>query len=58
MPHRLAQYRVGRRLDYARAVEPEVLAEVIAAEIGRPVRYWPVETNGAARTARLLADLL
>jgi hypothetical protein len=45
-------------MDYAEAAEPERLAEVIAAEVGRPVHYRPVETDGAARAARLLADLL
>jgi pimeloyl-ACP methyl ester carboxylesterase/predicted glycosyltransferase len=55
--HRLAQYRAGRRLDYA-AIDPEYLAEVIAAEIDRPARYRPVETDGAARAAAMLADLL
>jgi pimeloyl-ACP methyl ester carboxylesterase/predicted glycosyltransferase len=58
VPHRLAQYGAGRRLDYAEAAEPDRLAEVIAAEIGRPVSYRPVETDGAARIARLLAELL
>jgi hypothetical protein len=45
-------------MDYAEATDPERLAEVIADEIGRPVDYRPVETDGAARTARLLAELL
>jgi predicted glycosyltransferase len=58
VPHRLANYRAGRRMEYADAAEPERLAEVIAAEVGRPVDYRPVETDGAARAARLLADLL
>ena len=57
VPHRLARYRAGRRLDYA-AIGPEYLAEVIAAEIDRPVDYSPVETDGAARAAALLAELL
>jgi hypothetical protein len=30
----------------------------IAAEIGREVDYRPVETDGAARAAALIADLL
>jgi pimeloyl-ACP methyl ester carboxylesterase/predicted glycosyltransferase len=55
--HRLAQYRAGRRLDYP-AIDPEYLAEAIAAEIDRPAGYRPVETGGAARAAALLADLL
>jgi len=55
--HRLDQYGAGRRLDYA-AMDPEYLAEAIVAEIDRPVDYRPVETDGAARTAALLAELL
>jgi pimeloyl-ACP methyl ester carboxylesterase len=57
VPHRLAQYHAGRRLDYA-ATGPEHLAEAIATEIDRPVHYRPVETDGAARAATLLAELL
>jgi pimeloyl-ACP methyl ester carboxylesterase/predicted glycosyltransferase len=55
--HRLAQYRAGRRLDYA-AIDPEYLTQAIAAEIDRPVDYRPVEADGAARAAALLAELL
>jgi predicted glycosyltransferase len=55
--HRLDRYRAGRRMDYATAT-PEVIADVIAAEVGRPVDYRPVETDGAARAAALLAELL
>jgi pimeloyl-ACP methyl ester carboxylesterase/predicted glycosyltransferase len=55
--HRLARYGAGRRLDYADA-DPDHLADLIAAEIGRPVDYRPVATDGARRAARLLADLL
>ena len=57
VPHRLAQYRAGRRLDYA-AIDPEYLAEAILPEIDRPVDYRAVETDGAARAAALLAELL
>jgi pimeloyl-ACP methyl ester carboxylesterase/predicted glycosyltransferase len=55
--HRLDRYRAGRRMDYATAT-PESIADVIAAEVGRPVDYRPVETDGAARAAALLAELL
>jgi len=55
--HRLAQYGAGRRLDYT-ALDPEYLAEAIAAEVDRPVDYRPVETDGAARAADLLTELL
>ncbi len=55
--HRLARYRAGRCLEYGE-LAPDVLAAAIAEEIGRPVRYRPVETDGAARAAASLAELL
>jgi predicted glycosyltransferase len=58
VPHRLAQYRAGRRLDYEQAADPGQLAAAIASEVGRPVDYRPVETDGAGRAAQLLAELL
>jgi predicted glycosyltransferase len=58
VPHRLDRYRAGRRMDYAAAADPEVLAAAIAEEIGREVDYRPVETDGAARAAARVAELL
>jgi pimeloyl-ACP methyl ester carboxylesterase/predicted glycosyltransferase len=55
--HRLDRYRAGRRMDYASS-DPDAIADAIAAEIGRAVDYRPVETDGAARAARLIAELL
>jgi pimeloyl-ACP methyl ester carboxylesterase/predicted glycosyltransferase len=55
--HRLDRHRAGRRMDYATA-DPDAIAEAIAAEIGRAVAYRPVETDGAARAASLIAELL
>jgi hypothetical protein len=55
--HRLDAYRAGRCLDWA-ALTPESLAAAMAAEIGRPVDYRPVETDGAERAAAMLAELL
>ena len=55
--HRLAQYGAGRYMHYEEA-EPEALAAAIAAEIGRPVSYRPVETDGAVRAAACLAELI
>jgi len=55
--HRLDRYRAGRRMDYATAT-PEAIADVIAAEVGLPVDYRPVETDGAVRAAALLAEML
>jgi len=55
--HRLAQYGAGRCLDFADA-DPDSLAAAIAAEIGRKVSYRPVESDGAARAAASLAELI
>ncbi len=55
--HRLARYGAGRYMDYD-ASPPEVIAEAIAAEINRPIDYRPVETDGAARAAALIAPLI
>ena len=55
--HRLAQYGAGRCLEYADA-DPDTLAAAIAAEIARPVSYRPVESDGAARAAAALAELI
>jgi predicted glycosyltransferase len=55
--HRLWRYGAGRALDFEVAT-PETIAEAIADEIGRPVDYRPVERDGAARAAALIAELL
>jgi pimeloyl-ACP methyl ester carboxylesterase/predicted glycosyltransferase len=57
VPHRLQRYGAGRRVDYATAT-PTVIAEAIADEIGRDVEYLPVATDGAAKAAARLAELL
>jgi predicted glycosyltransferase len=55
--HRLDRHRAGRRVDYASS-DPDQIADAIATEIGREVAYRPVETDGAARAAALIAELL
>lgn len=55
--HRLDQYGAGRCLEYD-AITPDSLARAIAEELGRDTGYRPVETDGADRAARLIADLL
>jgi pimeloyl-ACP methyl ester carboxylesterase/predicted glycosyltransferase len=55
--HRLERYRAGRRMDFE-LDGPHEIAVAIAEEIGREVDYRPVETDGAARAAALIADLL
>ena len=55
--HRLERYGAGRRMDFE-SDGPAEIAAAIAEEIGREVDYQPVETDGAARAAKLIADLL
>jgi len=55
--HRLERYGAGRCMDFEND-GPEEIAAAIAEEIGREVDYRPVETHGAARAAKLIAELL
>jgi pimeloyl-ACP methyl ester carboxylesterase/predicted glycosyltransferase len=55
--HRLARYGAGRCMDFE-TDGPSEISSAIAEEIGREVDYRPVETDGAARAAKLIADLL
>jgi pimeloyl-ACP methyl ester carboxylesterase/predicted glycosyltransferase len=55
--HRLDRYRAGRCMDYDDSPS-ETIAAAIGDEIGREVDYKPVETDGAARAAARIADLL
>jgi pimeloyl-ACP methyl ester carboxylesterase/predicted glycosyltransferase len=55
--HRLDRYGAGRCMDFETAT-PDVIAGAIAEEIGREVDYRPVDTEGAARAAALIAELL
>jgi pimeloyl-ACP methyl ester carboxylesterase len=55
--HRLERYGSGRAMDFETAT-PSVIADAIAVEIGRDVDYLPVETDGAAKAAARIAELL
>ncbi len=55
--HRLGRYGAGRCMDFE-TDGPDEIADAIAEEIGREVDYRPVETDGAARAAALIAELL
>ena len=57
VPHRLARYRAGRRMEYADAM-PERIAEELVDVLDTPVDYVPVETDGARTAALMLAELL
>jgi pimeloyl-ACP methyl ester carboxylesterase/predicted glycosyltransferase len=55
--HRLERYAAGRCMDFE-TDGPSEIAAAISEEIGRDVSYRPVETDGAARAAALIAELL
>jgi UDP-N-acetylglucosamine:LPS N-acetylglucosamine transferase len=55
--HRLEQYGAGRCVPWDEAT-PERLAGELSALIGVRPDYRPVATDGAARAAALLAELL
>jgi predicted glycosyltransferase len=54
---RLDRYRAGRFMDYEDVV-PENVASVLAEEIGRTVDYADVETDGAAKAAAMIGQLV
>ncbi|HSJ36551.1 MAG TPA: alpha/beta fold hydrolase [Acidimicrobiia bacterium] len=55
--HRLDQYGAGQHMDYA-TTGTEDLAEAIVGTIGAEVDYRDVETDGAARAAALISELI
>jgi pimeloyl-ACP methyl ester carboxylesterase/predicted glycosyltransferase len=57
IPHRLERYGAGRRMDFD-ASAPETIATAITEELAHDVSSRPVETDGAARAAALLSELL
>jgi UDP:flavonoid glycosyltransferase YjiC (YdhE family) len=54
---RLERYGAGRCMSFEEST-PETIADAIAAEIGRAVDYRAVESDGAARAAAHIAELL
>ncbi|MGI8947693.1 MAG: alpha/beta fold hydrolase [Ornithinimicrobium sp.] len=56
--HRLERHGAGRHLGYEQASDPDQLAQAIVQELGAPVDYRPVDSDGAQRAAALLADLI
>jgi UDP:flavonoid glycosyltransferase YjiC (YdhE family) len=55
--HRLDRYGAGHYMDYA-ATDPEAIAAEIISRAGAPVDYLAVESNGAAKAAKMIADLI
>jgi predicted glycosyltransferase len=55
--HRLDRYRAGQRMDFATAT-PDAIAEAMLGALRASTAFLPVESDGAARAARMLAELL
>jgi predicted glycosyltransferase len=55
--HRLGRYHAGRCMDFERD-GPDEIARALATELTLDVDYVPVETDGAARAAGMIAELL
>jgi pimeloyl-ACP methyl ester carboxylesterase/predicted glycosyltransferase len=55
--HRLDRYRAGHRMEFATS-SPEMIAEAMVEALRRPSHFEAVEHNGAARAARMIAELL
>jgi UDP-N-acetylglucosamine:LPS N-acetylglucosamine transferase len=55
--HRLERYGAGRRMEFATAT-PDMIADAMVAALREPHAFKPVESDGAARAARMLAELI
>jgi predicted glycosyltransferase len=55
--HRLERYRAGRCMNYDTA-SPDEIAAAIVSELNRSVECGAVETDGALRAAKMIADLI
>jgi pimeloyl-ACP methyl ester carboxylesterase/predicted glycosyltransferase len=55
--HRLDRYRAGHCLPYDE-LDADSLAKALLDELDRPLDYLPVATDGAARAAAMLAELI
>jgi pimeloyl-ACP methyl ester carboxylesterase len=57
VPHRLARYRAGRRMDYATST-PEAIGAAIAETIGANVACRPIDPTAVSRVAGHIGELL
>lgn len=55
--HRLDRYRAGRRMDYA-ASTPDTIADAMIDALAERPQFRPVESDGAARAAHMLSELV
>ena len=44
-------------MDFAMST-PDIIADAMVAVLRAPTQFTPVEANGAAKAARMLADLI
>jgi pimeloyl-ACP methyl ester carboxylesterase/predicted glycosyltransferase len=54
--HRLDRYGAGRRMEFETST-PDMVADAMIAALSTRPKFRPVEADGAARAARMLADL-
>ena len=57
MTHRLERTCAERQMAFATPT-PEMIAEAMVEELPKPAQAKPVEADGAARAAKMLAELL
>jgi pimeloyl-ACP methyl ester carboxylesterase/predicted glycosyltransferase len=55
--HRLERHGAGRAMDYATA-DPDTIAQALVEELERELDYVPVPSDGAAKAAQMVAELL
>ena len=55
--HRLDQYGAGRYMEFHKT-DPDQIADAIVNETGKQTSYRPVETDGAAKAAAKVAQLI
>jgi pimeloyl-ACP methyl ester carboxylesterase/predicted glycosyltransferase len=55
--HRLDRYGAGKRMAFETST-PDVIAEAMVGALRAPANFKSVEADGAARAARMLADLI
>jgi pimeloyl-ACP methyl ester carboxylesterase/predicted glycosyltransferase len=55
--HRLDRYGAGRRMEFATST-PDMIAHAMIDALKAPTVFKPVESDGAARAARMLAELV
>ena len=55
--HRLDRYGAGTRMEFAIST-PDMIADAMVAALKLPPQFKPVEADGAARAARMLAELI